>query len=211
MNKNAPLIGFAVIVLGIVVAIVGVTYQHHASEGINSNNIPAVPKIIGASESDDLITPSPTLTVSPTISVSNTSGDTSPSVTPQTNVIAGISVFTDKARYKVGDEVIFGITNNLEVPLQFAVGHPFWIQYYQIDGTWKNLTLGGGTQAFWHLQPGETETWPWRVTGLYDYDYVYGNNKPFTIIPGVYRVIIFGEFESEEYTKFALQKEFIFE
>jgi hypothetical protein len=59
MNKNAPLIGFAVIVLGIIVVIVGVTYQHHTSEGINSNNIPAVPKIIGASESDNLITPSP--------------------------------------------------------------------------------------------------------------------------------------------------------
>ncbi len=58
MNKNAPLIGLTVIILGIIVAIVGVTYQHHASEGIN-NNIPAVPKIIGASESDDLITPSP--------------------------------------------------------------------------------------------------------------------------------------------------------
>jgi hypothetical protein len=42
MNKNAPLIGFAVIVLGIIVAIVGVTYQQHTSEGINSNNIPAV-------------------------------------------------------------------------------------------------------------------------------------------------------------------------
>ncbi len=65
MNKNAPLIGFAVIVLGIVVAIVGVTYQHHASEGINSNNIPAVPKIIGASESDDLITPSPSPSQAP--------------------------------------------------------------------------------------------------------------------------------------------------
>jgi len=59
MNKNAPLIGFAVIVLGIIVAIVGVTYQHHTSEGINNDNISAVSEIIGASESDDLITPSP--------------------------------------------------------------------------------------------------------------------------------------------------------
>ena len=67
MNKNALIIGLAVIILGIIVAIVGVTYQQHTSEGINSNNIPAVPKIIGASESDDLITPSPSPSQAPLV------------------------------------------------------------------------------------------------------------------------------------------------
>jgi hypothetical protein len=149
-------------------------------------------------------------TPSPTISPSNSSVSASSTTPYPFSDIKEITVFTDKPKYKVGDDITVGITNNLNVPLIFGAGAPFGIQY-QTNGTWINISYGGGTQGFWHLQPGDTHSWPWNFMGLYDYDYVNGNNKPFKVVPGVYRVIIGGTIDSKYQETFVMQKEFIIE
>lgn len=144
-------------------------------------------------------TPTPTFIVLPTIS--NDPANVSPTVTDPFNITAGISVFSDKPVYKVGEEndITFWITNNLEVPLLFGMGKPLRIEYYMGNGTWKDLGGGGGTQAFWYLQTGESHTFP--PTGV-------GGSKA---ILGIYRIHIFGEIESKNPESFEVQKEFIFE
>jgi hypothetical protein len=161
----------------------------------------------------NITTPAPTFTVLPTIT--NNSANVTPTVTTPYSDVPGIIVFTDKPKYKVGEDVTVGITNNLNVPIRFAVGAPFWTQY-QTNGTWRNVTLGGGTQGFWSLKPGQSYTWPWNVEGMYDFDYVRPDPytdpfKPFTVVPGIYRVIIGGTIDSKYQETFVMQKEFIIE
>ena len=157
----------------------------------------------------NITTPAPTFTVLPTIT--NNSANVTPTVTTPYSDVPGIIVFTDKPKYKVGEDVTVGITNNLNVPLIFGAGAPFWLQYRQTNGTWLNISYGGGTQGFWRLQPGDTHSWPWNFMGLYDYDCINGNDKPFKIVPGIYRVIIYGKIMSEPREGFSVQKEFIIE
>lgn len=150
-------------------------------------------------------------TPSPIISPSNIPVSASSTTTYPFSDIKEITVFTDKPKYKVGEVATVGITNNLSDPLRFGAGAPFTIQYYQTNGTWKDISLGGGTQAFWSLQPGDSHSWPWDFGGLYDIDYINGNDKLFKIVPGIYRVIIYGKIMSEPREGFSVQKEFIFE
>ena len=115
--------------------------------------------------------------------------------------------------YKINDVkyLTFGIKNNLNVPLKFIVGSPFWIQYYDRNGSWQNISLGEGTQASWLLAPGETHNWDLKREALFDWSSYPDGSKPFTIIPGIYRVLIFGETYSEKPEDIRLQIEFVIE
>ena len=157
----------------------------------------------------NILTPTPTFNTIPTITY-NSANVTPTDTTPYSDV-PGIIVFTDKPKYKVGEDVTVGITNNLNVSLNFRAGTPFWIQCRQTNDTWKYISYGGGTQGFWRLQPGDTHSWPWDFMGLEDYDYVNGNNEPFKVVPGVYRVTIAGTIDSKYQEAFVMQKEFIIE
>lgn len=161
------------------------------------------------SSNGSITTPAPTFTVLPTISYN--SANVTPTVTTPYSDVPGIIVFTDKPKYKVGEDITVGITNNLNISLNFRAGTPFWIQYRQTNGTWKYISYGGGTQGFWRLQPGDTHSWPWNFMGLYDYDYVNGDNKLFKVVPGVYKVTIGGTIDSKYEETFVMQKEFIIE
>jgi hypothetical protein len=49
MKKKTILTGFAVIILGIIVVMVGLTSQQQVTEGISVSDLPSIPETTGAS------------------------------------------------------------------------------------------------------------------------------------------------------------------
>ena len=105
---------------------------------------------------------------------------------PASSVQSGVRIFTSADSICIGDEISFGLVNEGNSKITFVKGYPFLVQVLN-NRTWGNIYLGGGTQGFWSLNPGEKVEWSFPAhSGLYDY-YSSGIQE-FTIKPGLYRI-----------------------
>jgi hypothetical protein len=125
----------------------------------------------------------------------------SPKIISQYNIQSGIIATSGKPVYKIGqdNEMIFGITNNIDAPLEFGMGSPYFIEYFNENRTWEIIGGVGGTQAIWSLPPGESHTFP-----------AFGTSS-LRLKPGLYRIHIYGKIESDRSEPFDVVKEFSFE
>ncbi len=144
------------------------------------------PGCLQEKETGQLPATTPPTEVSDNSSVNVTS--TEPTITATTTYPSeqfGVSIFKDSDSICVGQDLRFGLFNKGQSAIRFSMGNPFMIEIYE-NGTWQTLYGGGGTQAFWHLNPIRREDWYIQGVQLYD-NYSY---DPVNFIPrpGLYRI-----------------------
>jgi hypothetical protein len=151
-----------------------------------------------------LPTTTPPAEVSQNSSMNATS--TESTITPTTTYPSeqfGVRIFKEADSICVGQDLNFGLINEGNSTIGFGVGNPYKIQIFQNE-SWGDLYPGGGTMAFWYLNPGEK-----YERNLYFGDLMTFYSNPvdyFTIIPGLYRIIFLGTENSDE--PFAVATEF---
>ena len=154
-------------------------------------------------ETGQLPTTTPPTEVSDNSSLNTTS--TEPTITATTTYPAeqsGVRIFKDADSICVGQDLNFGLINEGNSTILFGMGNPYKIQIFQNE-SWGDLYPGGGTMAFWYLNPGEK-----YERNLYFGDLMTFYSNPvdyFTIIPGLYRIIFLGRDSGEP---FAIATEF---
>jgi hypothetical protein len=141
-------------------------------------------------ETGQLPTTTPPTEVSDNSSLNTTS--TEPTITATTTYPAeqsGVRIFKDADSICVGQDLNFGLINEGNSTIEFYTGNPFGIQYF-INGSWGDLYWGGGTMAFWYLNPGDIKEW--RTS---DVELLTMYSTPvdyFKVRPGLYRITIAG-------------------
>ena len=102
---------------------------------------------------------------------------------------SGVRIFKDADSICVGQDINFGLINEGNSTIEFYTGNPFGIQYF-INGSWGDLYWGGGTMAFWYLNPGDKKDWRTSDVELLT---MYSNPVDyFKVRPGLYRITIAG-------------------
>ena len=102
---------------------------------------------------------------------------------------SGVRIFKDADSICVGQDINFGLINEGNSTIEFYTGNPFGIQYF-INGSWGDLYWGGGTMAFWYLNPGDIKEWRTSDVELLT---MYSNPVDyFKVRPGLYRITIAG-------------------
>ncbi len=66
---------------------------------------------------------------------------------------SGVRIFKDADSTCVGQDLNFGLINEGNSTIVFGGGNPYKIQIF-LNESWVDLYGGGGTMAFWHLDPG---------------------------------------------------------
>ena len=113
---------------------------------------------------------------------------------------SGVTMFRNPDSICIGQSLSFGLRNEGNSTIIFGAGNPYWIQFFN-NGTWDNIFLGGGTQAFWELHPANEIKRGWGFTnnegnGLYEFYNKSGPLQQFTVRPGLYRIIFLGKDEN---------------
>jgi hypothetical protein len=136
-------------------------------------------------------TTTPPAEVSDNSSLNTTS--TEPTITPTTTYPSeqsGVRIFKDADSICVGQDLNFGLINEGNSTIEFGMGKPIGIQYF-MNGSWGDLYWGGGTQAFWYLNPGDKKEW-----STSDFELVTMYSTPvdyFKVRPGLYRIVSLGK------------------
>jgi hypothetical protein len=154
-------------------------------------------------ETGQLPTTTPPAEVSDNSSMNSTS--TESTITPTTTYPyeqSGVRIFKDADSICVGQDLNFGLINEGNSTIVFGSGNPYKIQIF-LNESWVDLYGGGGTMAFWHLDPG----------GKYERNLFFVDleiagapiEEYFTIIPGLYRIVFRGRDSGES---FAVATEF---
>jgi hypothetical protein len=157
-------------------------------------------------ETGQLPTTTPPTEVSDNSSLNTTS--TEPTITATTTYPSeqsGVRIFKDADSICVGQDLNFGLINEGNSTIEFYTGNPFGIQYF-INGSWGDLYWGGGTMAFWYLNPGDKKEWSTSDVELLT---MYSNPVDyFKVRPGLYRITIAGRnMQTDEI--FTLKMEYI--
>ena len=144
-----------------------------------------------------LPTPPPPVEVSDNSSMNVTS--TEPTITATTTYPSeqsGVRIFKDADSICVGQDLNFGLINEGNSTIVFGSGNPYKIDIF-LNESWKGLYGGGGTMAFWHLNPGDKYE---RDLFFVDLMTMYAPSvEYFTIIPGLYRITFYGRDSGEPF------------
>jgi len=109
---------------------------------------------------------------------------------------SGVRIFKDADSICVGQDLNFGLINEGNSTIVFGSGNPYKIDIF-LNESWEGLYGGGGTMAFWHLNPGDKYE---RDLFFVDLMTMYAPSvEYFTIIPGLYRITFYGRDSGEPF------------
>jgi hypothetical protein len=131
--------------------------------------------------------------------------------TPIPSIQSGVRIFKDAESICIGQALTYGLINEGNSTILFAMGDPYRIQINN-NGTWGSIFGGGGTQGSWELHPGSEIKRGWGFSndnenGLNEWYNQSDPTREFTVRPGLYR-IEFGGRNEETNEPFNVATEF---